>query len=123
MVTIAWNLLGFHLINTLPKGSTFNGEYYRVNILTELLPLRPQVDRTRWAGDEIPGRRIPDTMPFGEFVGRLPSRSVVVITTSLRELHMVSARDPRRMPLDISGATSIFLRREAIISTRSDGAS
>jgi hypothetical protein len=45
MVTIAWNPLGFHLLDALPKGSTFNAEYYRVNILTELLPLRPQVDR------------------------------------------------------------------------------
>jgi hypothetical protein len=41
MATIAWNLLGLHLFDALPKGNTFNVEYYRVNILTELLPLRP----------------------------------------------------------------------------------
>jgi hypothetical protein len=29
------------------KGSTFNAEYYRINSLTELLPLPPQVDGRR----------------------------------------------------------------------------
>jgi hypothetical protein len=48
MVTIAWNPLRFHLLDALPKGNTFNIEYYRVNILTELLPLRPQADGKRF---------------------------------------------------------------------------
>jgi hypothetical protein len=47
MVTFAWNPVGFHLLDALPKGSTFNAKCYRVNILTELLPLRPQVDGSR----------------------------------------------------------------------------
>jgi transposase len=47
MLTIAWNPLGFHLLGALPKGDTFNAEYYRVNIPTELLPVRPQVDGRR----------------------------------------------------------------------------
>jgi hypothetical protein len=47
MATIAWNPLGFHLFDALPKGKTFNVEYYPVNILTELLPLRPHVDERR----------------------------------------------------------------------------
>jgi hypothetical protein len=47
MVTIAWNLLAFHFLDALPKGSTFNAEYYRVNILIGLIPLRPQVDGRR----------------------------------------------------------------------------
>jgi hypothetical protein len=47
MVIIAWNPLGFHLLGALPKRNTFNGEYYRVNMLTELLPFRPQVDGKR----------------------------------------------------------------------------
>jgi transposase len=42
MVTIAWNALGFHLVEALPKGRSFNAEYYRDNILTELIRLRPQ---------------------------------------------------------------------------------
>jgi hypothetical protein len=42
MVTIAWNSLGFPLLDALPKGNPFDAEYYRVNIRTELLPLRPQ---------------------------------------------------------------------------------
>jgi hypothetical protein len=29
------------------KFNTFDAEYYHVNILTELLPLRPQIDRRR----------------------------------------------------------------------------
>jgi hypothetical protein len=44
MVNIAWNPLRFHLLDALPKGNTFNAEYYRVNIRTELLRLRWQVD-------------------------------------------------------------------------------
>jgi hypothetical protein len=47
MVTVAWNPLGFHLLSALPKGNTFNTEYCRVNILTKLLPLRPQVNVKR----------------------------------------------------------------------------
>jgi transposase len=47
MVTIAWNPLGFHLLGALPKGNTLNSEYYRVNIITELLLLRPPVDGRR----------------------------------------------------------------------------
>jgi transposase len=47
MATIVWNPLEFHLLDALPKDNTFNAEYYRVNILTELLPLRPQVDGRR----------------------------------------------------------------------------
>jgi transposase len=47
MVTIAWNLLGFHFLDAVPKDNTFHAEYDRVHILTELLPLRPQVNRRR----------------------------------------------------------------------------
>jgi transposase len=47
MVTIAWNPLRFRLLDALPKGNTFNTEYCLVNILTELLPLRAQVDERR----------------------------------------------------------------------------
>jgi histone-lysine N-methyltransferase SETMAR len=42
MVTIAWNVLRFHLVDTLPNGRRFNAEYYRDNILTQLIRLRPQ---------------------------------------------------------------------------------
>jgi hypothetical protein len=41
MMTIGWNPLGFRLLDALPKSNTFNAEYDRVNILTELLLLRP----------------------------------------------------------------------------------
>jgi hypothetical protein len=47
IVTIAWNPLGFHLLDALPKGTTFNTEYPRVHILTELLRLCLQVDGRR----------------------------------------------------------------------------
>jgi histone-lysine N-methyltransferase SETMAR len=42
MVTITWNPLGFHLIVALPKGYTFNAEYYRDNILAAVT--QPQSD-------------------------------------------------------------------------------
>jgi hypothetical protein len=48
MVAIAWNPLEFHLLDALPEGNTFSAEYYRVPILAELLPLRPQVDARRF---------------------------------------------------------------------------
>jgi hypothetical protein len=47
MVTIAWNPLGFHLLEALPNGTIFTAEYYHVQLLTELLSLRPQIDRRR----------------------------------------------------------------------------
>jgi hypothetical protein len=36
MVTIIWNPHGFHLIDALPKGQTFNATYY-VNIILQPL--------------------------------------------------------------------------------------
>jgi hypothetical protein len=42
MVAIAWNPLGFHLVEVLPKGRGFNVEHYRDNILTELIRFRPE---------------------------------------------------------------------------------
>jgi methyl coenzyme M reductase subunit C len=42
--TIAWNPLGFSLIVALPKGCTFNAEYYRDNILAALTRLQPEDD-------------------------------------------------------------------------------
>jgi histone-lysine N-methyltransferase SETMAR len=42
MVTIAWNALGFHLVEALLKGMHSNAEYYRDHILTKLIRLRPQ---------------------------------------------------------------------------------
>jgi hypothetical protein len=47
MVTIAWNPWGFHLLNALPKGSSFTGEYYCNNILAGLLQLRPAPESRR----------------------------------------------------------------------------
>jgi hypothetical protein len=47
MVTIAWNPLGFHLLDTLPKGNAFNAEYYRGNILIEILSLGLHIDGRR----------------------------------------------------------------------------
>jgi hypothetical protein len=47
IMTIAWNPMGFHLLGALPKSKTFNNQYYHVHILTEFLPLRPQVNWRR----------------------------------------------------------------------------
>jgi hypothetical protein len=38
-VTIAWNPLGFHLVEAFPKGRILNAEYDSDNILTVLIPL------------------------------------------------------------------------------------
>jgi hypothetical protein len=45
MVTIAWNPLGFPLIVALPKGHTFNAEYYRDNIFAALTQFQPEDNR------------------------------------------------------------------------------
>jgi hypothetical protein len=42
MMTIAWNVLGFDLVETLPKGGHLNAEYYCDNILPERIWLRPK---------------------------------------------------------------------------------
>jgi hypothetical protein len=42
MVTIALNPLGFHVLDVLPKGRTFDAEYYRDNTLTALVSVRPE---------------------------------------------------------------------------------
>jgi transposase len=42
MVTIAWNPLRFHLVTVLPKGMTFNADYYRDNILSALTEYLPE---------------------------------------------------------------------------------
>jgi transposase len=44
MVTIAWNSLRFSLIVALPKGRTFNAEYYRDNILAALTQFQQEDD-------------------------------------------------------------------------------
>jgi hypothetical protein len=43
MVTVACNSLGFDLLDSRPKGRTFNAEYYRDNVLSALLPLCPRL--------------------------------------------------------------------------------
>jgi histone-lysine N-methyltransferase SETMAR len=57
MVTIAWNALGFHLVETLPNGRRFNAGYYHDNILTQLIRLRPQ------AGERNLGIHADNTSP------------------------------------------------------------
>jgi transposase len=47
MVTIACNPLGFPLIVALPKGRTFNAEYYRDNGLAALSQFQPEDDRRK----------------------------------------------------------------------------
>jgi hypothetical protein len=42
--TITWNPLGFSLIVPLPKGHTFNAEYYLDNILAALTEFQPEDD-------------------------------------------------------------------------------
>jgi transposase len=42
MMVIAWNALGFHLVEALPKDRRFHAEYDRDKILRELIRLRPQ---------------------------------------------------------------------------------
>jgi hypothetical protein len=42
MMTIAWNPLVFHLVESLSRGRTFHAEYYCDNILIALIPLCPE---------------------------------------------------------------------------------
>jgi hypothetical protein len=47
IMTIAWNPLGFELVETLPKGRISNAWYCRDNILAALIPLLPEA-AGRW---------------------------------------------------------------------------
>jgi hypothetical protein len=42
MVTVAWNPVGFHLVEVLANGRDFNAKYHRDNILTERIRFRPE---------------------------------------------------------------------------------
>jgi histone-lysine N-methyltransferase SETMAR len=44
MATVAWNPLGFHIVKALPRGGSFDAEYYCDNILAELFSIRPEAD-------------------------------------------------------------------------------
>jgi hypothetical protein len=44
IVKIAWNPVGFHIVNALPREGSFDAEYYRDNVLAELLSIRPEAD-------------------------------------------------------------------------------
>jgi hypothetical protein len=48
MLTIEWNPLRFHLLDTLPNGRALNVKYYRGNIFTALISLRLQVDERKF---------------------------------------------------------------------------
>jgi hypothetical protein len=47
MVTIAWNLLEFHIVDVFPKGKVFNTMYYIKHILKSILILRPKFRQHR----------------------------------------------------------------------------
>jgi hypothetical protein len=53
MVAIPWNPLGLPLIVALPKGRTFNAEYYRDNILAALTRLQREEDGRKLIDLEI----------------------------------------------------------------------
>jgi hypothetical protein len=42
MITIAWNLLGFHVVDFLPRAQTFSANHYIEYILQPILELRPK---------------------------------------------------------------------------------
>jgi histone-lysine N-methyltransferase SETMAR len=46
-VTIAWNLLGFHVLDPLPKGRIFYAEYCRDHSLAALVALRTEAGGRR----------------------------------------------------------------------------
>jgi hypothetical protein len=84
MVTIAWNPLRFHLLDVLPKGNTFHAKYYRVNILTGLLPLHPQVDERRLAIHADNAR--PDTARNSE----LCAKKIGSASSYTHRIHLIS---------------------------------
>jgi hypothetical protein len=49
IVTIAWNPLGFHVLEALPTARIFDAEHYRDNILTALVSPRPETGRRKHA--------------------------------------------------------------------------
>jgi hypothetical protein len=41
MLTVVWNTEGFHIVHVLPKGATFDSDYYCENSLSEILRACP----------------------------------------------------------------------------------
>jgi hypothetical protein len=46
MLTVVWNLFGFHVLKTLPKGRKFNTQYYINDILVTISDWRRQTGGT-----------------------------------------------------------------------------
>jgi hypothetical protein len=47
MLTVVWNLIGFHVLKTLAKGRKFNAQYYTNDILVAISDWRQQTGGTR----------------------------------------------------------------------------
>jgi hypothetical protein len=47
MLTVMWNLVGFHVLKALPKGRKFNAQYYINDILVAISDWRRQTGGTR----------------------------------------------------------------------------
>jgi hypothetical protein len=59
---IAWNLLAFHVLETLPKGSTLDAENYRDNVPAALVSLHPDGGGRKLVIDADNARACPDQM-------------------------------------------------------------
>jgi histone-lysine N-methyltransferase SETMAR len=47
MLTVVWNLIGFHVLKALPKGRKFNTQYYTNDVLVAISDWRRQTGETR----------------------------------------------------------------------------
>jgi hypothetical protein len=47
MLTVVWNLHGFHLVSLQPKGQNWTNQYYIDHILPEICTLRDARDRRK----------------------------------------------------------------------------
>jgi hypothetical protein len=63
---IAWNPLGFHILDTLSNGRTFDAECYRKNILTAQVPLHLEVGEPELVthADNAKAQTAPNSIPF-----------------------------------------------------------
>jgi histone-lysine N-methyltransferase SETMAR len=47
ILTVVWNLIGFHVLKSLPKGRRFNAQYYTKNLLVAISDWRRQTGGTQ----------------------------------------------------------------------------
>jgi hypothetical protein len=89
MVAIAWSPLGFPLIVELPKGRTFNAEYYRDNIIVPLTEFQPEDDERKLIV-HVDNGRVHTAQKCRTFAKKMECSSLIIHLPNLISHHLTS---------------------------------